>query len=126
MNKLKIFLSGRIPSKKNSKIFTYKNNKPLLLSSKEYKLWHEEKSYELLKYKNQIPKNYKNCIVEMKFIFPDNRKTDLTNKAESIMDLLVDNGFLVDDNFEIVPEIKLKFIKVDNKKAGVEIFLKFC
>jgi Holliday junction resolvase RusA-like endonuclease len=124
--KIKIFLSGRIPSKKNSKIFTYKGNKPLLLSSKEYNLWHEEKSYELIKYKKDIPTNYDFCKIEMNFILPDNRKTDLTNKAESIMDLLVDNKFLIDDNFMVVPELKLKFMKIDKTKNGVEIFLNYC
>ena len=38
---------------------------------------------------------------------PTERKYDLTNKAESVMDLLVDYGVLEDDNAKVCPLILL-------------------
>lgn len=38
--------------------------------------------------------------------FPTLRKADITNKLESIMDLMVDYGLLEDDNFRVVPMFK--------------------
>jgi Holliday junction resolvase RusA-like endonuclease len=54
---------------------------------------------------------------------PDNRRTDLSNKAESIMDLLVDNGILEDDCWQIVPILALQGMKVDKENPRAEIFI---
>ena len=54
--------------------------------------------------------------------FPaDKRKADLTNKAESIMDLLVDTKIIEDDNWFIINNINLKFGGVDTKNPRAEI-----
>jgi Holliday junction resolvase RusA-like endonuclease len=51
----------------------------------------------------------------------DKRASDLTNKAESIMDLLVDAGILSDDNWFVVPNVELIFAGVDPKKPRAVI-----
>jgi len=63
-----------------------------------------------------------NCSMSLLFYMPDNRRTDLTNKAESVMDLLVDNGILKDDSWQVVNPLQLvtKYCK-DNPR--VEIFI---
>lgn len=87
-----------------------------------------EKLYEL---KSQLPK-VKTAInlpidvaeVEITITFPDKRTADLTNKAESIMDLLVDAYILFDDSHVNVPKLTLRSGGVDKKNAGAEIEIK--
>lgn len=55
------------------------------------------------------------------FYFPDARKTDLTNKSESIMDLLVDSMILEDDNHVVVPKLILRSKGIDKKNPRAEI-----
>lgn len=52
---------------------------------------------------------------------PDHRRCDLTNKAESVMDLLVDNGFIEDDCWQITGLIELSCGGVDKENPRVEI-----
>lgn len=88
----------------------------VLLPQKKYTDWHKSTSL-------QLPKLTIPSIIELTilFYFPDARKTDLTNKAESIMDLLVDNGVLSDDNHEVVPRLVLQSGGIDRDNPRVEI-----
>ncbi len=54
--------------------------------------------------------------------FPESmRKGDLSNKAESIMDLLVDAAIIEDDNWYIVPELTLSFGEKDKDNPRAEV-----
>lgn len=55
---------------------------------------------------------------------PDARKCDLSNKIESINDLLVKYGLLEDDNWEIISELKVScnWIDRDNPRCDVDIY----
>jgi len=54
--------------------------------------------------------------------YPDTRRTfDLSNAAESVMDLLVDAEILSDDNWSVVPDLTLHFGAVDPKNPRAEI-----
>lgn len=103
-------LVGRVPSKKNSRVvntWTGKN-----FPNNKYRQWHKSASYQLMTQKQpESPLERVNSITVV-FYPPDKRKFDLTNKAESIMDLLVDNNILQDDNYEIVPMLILKIAEV--------------
>ena len=118
---LTLTLTGRVPSKKNSKIVICTNNKPRLLPSKKYQEWHEEKMWELKAQDTRIIENIKR--IEIILYAPDKRKADLTNKAESLMDLLVDIGIIKDDNWFVVSELILKFGGVDknNPRAIIKL-----
>lgn len=59
--------------------------------------------------------------ITLTFFAGDNRKFDLSNKAESIMDTLVDAGLLEDDNYSVVSELVLKFGGVEKNEARCEI-----
>jgi len=122
MGEIKITLYGRIPSKKNSKQIITRGKKRFLIPSEHYKLWHEAQGWQLKKVKI---KGINNCKIEMVFYPPDKRTTDLTNKAESVMDLLVDNQILVDDNWFICPDIHLKAEQIDRENSRVEIKIKY-
>lgn len=111
-----IVIYGRIPSKKNSKMAIPIGNRCVLITQKKYTEWHRDCSKQLLK--TPLPTIMELTIL---FFFPDNRRTDLTNKAESIMDLLVDNGILTDDNWTIVPRLILSCGGVDKINPRAEI-----
>lgn len=102
-------INGRIPSKKNSVIIAVLKGKVMKFPSKEYKAWNKS-AIEQLSYVGQKLENVKNITIS--FMLPDKRKTDLTNKAESVMDTLVDAGILLDDNCNVVPELTLKYLGV--------------
>lgn len=115
-----ITINGRIPSKKNSKQIVCRGRFPMLLSSKAYQAWHETASWELKSQKP--PQGIDLCEIHIKLYAPDMHKADLTNKAESIMDLLVDNGVIVDDNWWVVRKITLEFMLKD-KNPRAEVFI---
>jgi len=61
--------------------------------------------------------------VELVFYAGDKRKADLSNKAESVMDLLVDTGVIEDDNWFVIPELLLKLggVDKDNPRCLIKI-----
>ena len=116
-----IILVGRIPSKKNSRQqVRLRNGRRINVPSKAYKAWHRDASSQL-KGEKFSPNAYG---VEITFYMPDNRRADLTNKAESIMDLLVDNGILKDDSWQHIRWILLTCEGVDKENPRAEICIK--
>lgn len=116
----KIIIAGDTPSKKNSRNIFCRGGFPVNIPNQRYKDWHETGLWQLKKIK---PINSETVSVSI-MIFPKTkRKSDLTNKAESVMDLLVDAGILPDDNWFVVQQIILSFGGVDkeNPRAEVEI-----
>lgn len=65
----------------------------------------------------------KRCRVELEFTFLTRHKADLTNKAESVMDLLVDSGVIEDDNHFVVERLSLVSLGVDRDKAGCTVII---
>ena len=118
---MKITLPGRIPSKKNSKQLIYRNKRAYFIPSENYTLWQQEQSYRIKKIRIPIA----NATIKITIFAPDKRTADLSNKAESVMDLLVDNGILKDDSWFVVNKLLLVFGGVDkeNPRAEVEINL---
>lgn len=94
-----------------------RGTRPILISTPAYSAWHEEQMWMLKKYKM----NFDFCQVVLKFYAPDKRPADLSNKAESVMDLLVDSGILKDDNWFVVHNLSLVFGGVDKENPRVEI-----
>lgn len=66
---------------------------------------------------------YTNCMIKITVYFPDKRKSDLTNKVESIMDLLVDCWIIADDNHIVVHTLFLYsgWIDKDNPRTNIDI-----
>lgn len=121
--KRSLVLKGRIPSKKNSKKIVCRGRFPMVLPSSAYEAWQEEMMWEL---KSQDSSRVDNISkIEILFYAPDKRKADKTNKAESIMDLLVDVGIIEDDNWFVFPELVLKFGGVDRESPRAEIVIDY-
>lgn len=85
---------------------------PILLPSSKYTDWHKE---ALKQVEDMEP--IKSSKITLTFFAGDNRKFDLSNKCESIMDLLVDAGKIEDDNYSVVSELVLKFGGVEKGEA---------
>ena len=112
----KLIIKGRVPSKKNSKMWTGK----YLISSKAYREWEKEQSSQLI---NHPRYDYP---VEMHYEFyrPDKRRTDMDNKITSIQDLLVHNNILLDDDYTNIPYKTSRSMGIDRENPRVEIIIK--
>jgi len=91
------------------------------IPSKQYATWHKTTSAQLMA---DTPQKYTKIErVELEFYAPDKRAADLTNKAESIMDLLVDNSIIPDDNWWVIGDIRLTFRGVSKEKPGCNVII---
>lgn len=104
-------LTGNIPSKKNSKVFVRKG---LILPSKAYRKWHKGALEQLEGQLEPVEGSVEKIVLHLydklnKDGSKPRRRFDLSNKVESIMDLLVDAGILEDDNYSIVPDLLVCF-----------------
>ena len=91
-----------------------------MIPSANHEAWHTQAMSQLNGIK---PVDKEINSTELIFYPSTKRKFDLTNKAESIMDLLVDAGIIKDDNYTIIPQIKLQFGSQDKTNPRAEIFL---
>ena len=120
-NVLRLTINGRTPSKKNNRICFVRNGKMMNIPSARYKEWHASAIEQLKSYNDGIIGDIKE--VTLKFYAPDKRANDLSNKAESIMDLLVDRHILEDDNWFVVPKLIIEFKGIDKDAPRCEIFI---
>ena len=120
MKILQLRINGRIPSKKNSRNVFRKGNRQFNIPSVQYRNWHLSASQQLIGGEKLIGV----CEVQINFQMPDNRRADLTNKAESIMDLLVDLEIIQDDSWKHIPRLILICNGVDKDNPGADIWLR--
>ena len=118
-----IIIRGRIPSKKNAHFAKYVKGKICLFPNTKYQQWENDQIKRLMADKIRPLKLDKPLKVVYKFRFPDSRKTDLSNKLESINDLLVRYGLFVDDNHEILACIEATSMGIDKENPRCEIEL---
>lgn len=124
-------LEGHVPSKKNSKRWLKRGKRVFSVPSLSHEVWHEVQMLAVRPYVQRDPFLSKGPIekverMKISFRAGDMHRNDLTNKAESVMDLLVDAGILKDDSWFIVPDLQLTFLGVDKTRfvgAIVEIWL---
>lgn len=93
---------------------------PKVLPSEKYEEWHLDASWQLKAMRSKLPKEplKKGNIKSLTFTYfpPDMIKGDLSNKFESVADLLVDCRVLEDDSWFILEDIRLVFGGVDRQK----------
>lgn len=117
----KITLKGSIPSKKNSKQIINVRGRPLIISSKNYLEW-ERKQIKEIEWNRPPLDSVKE--IRCNIIAKDRRLFDLSNKFESIADMLVKRGVLKDDNYSIIPRVILDFGGVDKEKCGADVIIR--
>lgn len=109
-------ITGRIPSKKNSRVTNRKTGRSF--PSRDYTKWHKNAEKQLENFHNEeIDFPVK---VSYKFYMPDMRTCDISNKIESINDLLTDINFWKDDNWNIVRKFHAS-AELDRENPRVEI-----
>jgi hypothetical protein len=120
--------TGRVPSKKNSRVTVRATGRSF--PSKDYGLWHKAQMASIMQQKEALPKVIPRYNprptkfgVTIFLRFPTLGRADLTNKAESIMDLLVDAGILRDDSWICVPMLTL-FGTKDAANPGATVIIK--
>jgi hypothetical protein len=86
-------IRGRVPSKKNSRVVVRATGRNF--PSGNYDSWHRSCMRELVPLAPAKP--FGVCVVTVCIFFGDKRRADVTNKAESVLDLLVDAGVIEDD-----------------------------
>lgn len=113
-----IKVEGNVPSKKNARnIFFHKQTGRLMnLPQKNYLDWHSNSSIWLKTAPNLKKITEPISFILIKISANSRRKYDLTNKAESVMDLLVDNQIIEDDNSDVIPCVVL--VKDPVSKTG--------
>ena len=86
--------------KKNSQRIVLRNEKPIIIQSKQYKEFEEACSNFIVPYELDMPINLK-CT----FYVPDRRRRDLVNLLNAIQDILVKYGAISDDNYNVVQSV---------------------
>lgn len=103
-----------------------RGNRAMSVPSSSYREWHKDATQQLaIQLRDRrVTSPLEKVSMTIVIFPPDKIKGDLTNKAESIMDLLVDNEILIDDNWFVASPISLHFGGVDreNPRAEIEIY----
>jgi hypothetical protein len=119
-----------VPSKKNQQqpLVNKKTGKAFLIASEQYSRWRKMTSdfwdEEWIKLRNAgiKPLPITRCKVNIIFYFADDRSKDCTNKAETIMDALVEHQIIYDDSFQVVSDVSLKgYLCKDQPRTEVYI-----
>lgn len=116
-----LVLPGRVPSKKNSKRIVSAGGRPRIISSEAFLAWHEEMMLRVRRHRPKTP--ILSASVTIQFFADSRRRFDLSNAAESVMDLLVDAEILADDSAFHVPALSLTLggVEPTNPRAEVSI-----
>lgn len=115
---INLVVHGLTPSKKNSVGLMFRGGKMFKFPNSRYQSWHKD-AIKTLKTPHKCFD--KVSLVHLTIYGDTKRKFDLSNKAESIMDLLVDVGYLKDDNYEVVPKLILEYGGQDKENPRCEI-----
>lgn len=105
------FIPGSVPSSKNSKQVTFRNGKPLVLWSKAAQEYKKKSKPFWVKYCNEFRFAASGSMdrepiypikVSFKFIRGSKHKFDYINPLQTICDLMVEFGWIPDDNADII------------------------
>ena len=114
-----ITLPGEPRTKKNSQRIAYRNDKPFILPSKQYKEYREVCLWRIPAWqKAQIAEPVNVCCV---YYMRTTRKVDLANLIEATCDILVDAGVIADDNSSIVVSHDGSRVLLDRENPHAEI-----
>ena len=115
-----IFIPGNTPSSKNSKRWTGR----FLINSKVVMKYKKAVEYDFLKnkatFKRMLEGKEKPYKIQFKFVRDSKRRFDLINACQLPLDLMVEYGWIDDDNAdEVIPVFD--YYEYDKKNAGCYI-----
>ncbi len=113
-------ISGDIPSKKNSKKIIQVKGRVMIVPSTHYEKWHRAAMKQIEWNEPNLPDG---LAIEICIHPSTYRAGDLSNKSESILDLLVDKKIIRDDNWFVIPSVVLKFGGVDRVRPRAEVVI---
>lgn len=119
---MKIFIKGNVPSSKNSRQFNLKRR--MSFKSKQCSKYDKETRNSWLEHITQFRILFdrlpKPVPVTFKFVRGTRHKFDYINPAQTIQDLMVEYGYILDDNAdEIIPVFEP--YEYDKENPGVYI-----
>jgi hypothetical protein len=82
----------------------------------------EQVALQVLQEKGAIPYSKTSNVIFTLFA-PDARKGDLSNKWESVADLLVDSGVFEDDNWTVIGRVILQYGGIDRTNPRAEVLI---
>lgn len=101
-----IFIPGNVPSSKNSKRIVYRGSKPILIWSQLATDYRDFIRYPMLKHKNIFKSFLKGKTppydIEFTFVRNSKRKFDYVGPLETIQDIMVQTGWIEDDNADVI------------------------
>lgn len=130
---MKIFIPGHVPSLKNSKkvfMIPIKNmpgkKRPMLVPSDAHKRYVKATQAHWLSHRDAFTSEtrgmQKPLIINFKFIMGTRRKFDYTSPLDTVQDLMVDNGWIPDDNADEILPVLIKY-EYNKEDPGVWISL---
>ena len=127
MSTIQFTLIGSIPSKKNGKEIRInrRTGSRFLASSDRHQAWHPVAAMQINTQKPAGFKTLEKCRrITVTIYYGDLRAKDNSNVIESIHDLLVDCGVIVDDNWKVTgPTLQIPVYR--KKEPGAEILIDF-
>lgn len=100
-------IRGAVPSKKNSRRLFRRGKRVFNLPSKYYEKWHKD-ALEQLALQKRPPSPIKRCAIDILLEYDNIRRRDIDNATNSIFDLLVDAGIIIDDNINCVHKMTVE------------------
>ena len=94
-----ITIHGQTPSLKNRKKITCKGNRPRMYTEKSVKDWQKDALQELMQYTGQQDGK---VMMDYMFYVKDDAVRDISNMIQSVEDILVEKGLLIDDSWQHV------------------------
>ena len=97
-------LDGHIPSKKNSRQTNRATGRSF--SSKKYQAWEPAQMVSLMVQGIPRKKIVKVEWISIHFYMETLRGYDISNQLESVMDMMVKYGLILDDNWKVIPRFR--------------------
>ena len=113
---MEIFIKGSVPSSKNSKVFTGR----FLVWSKAAQKYRKESRQQYLDNRDLFVSHIDTYPIKLyiKFVRGTRHKFDYINPCQTLLDLMVEHGWLPDDNSDIVIPIFEEY-SYDKQNPGV-------
>lgn len=112
---MKLILPGIPPSKKNSRIIIHgKNGRHFDIPSNEYQKWEKNMAWEVTQQCRKVGRMKLAVHLHVIFHVIDKVSWDLSNKLESVQDLLKKCSVVSDDNRFVIQEVKVSWMPADS------------